>query len=127
MVGHSAVLAQLRLKLRKVAANHAPVLISGESGSGKELAARAIHDSSDRCTAPFVAVNCAAIAPSLIQSELFGYEKGAFTGATARKQGLIEAAMAAPCFWTRSVICRWSCKPICCASCRNAASTAWEA
>ncbi|WP_313569564.1 sigma-54 interaction domain-containing protein [Comamonas terrigena] len=92
MVGHSAVLAQLRLKLRKVAANHAPVLISGESGSGKELAARAIHDSSDRCAAPFVAVNCAAIAPSLIQSELFGYEKGAFTGATARKQGLIEAA-----------------------------------
>ena len=92
MVGRSPVLAQLRLKLRKVAANHAPVLISGESGSGKELAARAIHDSSDRCAGPFVAVNCAAIAPSLIQSELFGYEKGAFTGATARKQGLIEAA-----------------------------------
>lgn len=92
MVGHSSALAQLRLKLRKVAANHAPVLISGESGSGKELAARAIHDSSDRCAGPFVAVNCAAIAPSLIQSELFGYEKGAFTGATARKQGLIEAA-----------------------------------
>lgn len=92
MVGHSPALEQLRQKLRKVAIPDAPVLITGESGSGKELAARAIHESSSRRTGPFVAVNCAAIAPSLIQSELFGYEKGAFTGATTRKQGLIEAA-----------------------------------
>lgn len=92
MVGHSPALEQLRQKIRKVAIPHAPVLITGESGSGKELAARAIHESSSRRTGPFVAVNCAAIAPSLIQSELFGYEKGAFTGATTRKQGLIEAA-----------------------------------
>ena len=92
MVGHSPALEQLRQKLRKVAIPQAPVLISGESGSGKELAARAIHESSGRRSGPFVAVNCAAIAPSLIQSELFGYEKGAFTGATSRKQGLIEAA-----------------------------------
>lgn len=92
MVGQSSALEQLRQKLRKVAMPDVPVLISGESGSGKELAARAIHDSSKRRTGPFVAVNCAAIAPTLIQSELFGYEKGAFTGATTRKQGLIEAA-----------------------------------
>lgn len=92
MVGNGPALTQLRQKLRKVAATHAPVLISGESGTGKELAARAVHECSDRHAGPFVAVNCAAIAPSLIQSELFGYEKGAFTGATARKLGLIEAA-----------------------------------
>jgi len=92
MVGHSAALVQLRQQLRKVAATQAPVLIGGESGSGKELAARAIHESSERRAGPFIAVNCAAIAPTLIQSELFGYEKGAFTGATARKHGLIEAA-----------------------------------
>lgn len=92
MVGYSPALEHLRQNLRKVALPRAPVLITGESGSGKELAARAIHENSSRRTGPFVAVNCAAIAPSLIQSELFGYEKGAFTGAATRKQGLIESA-----------------------------------
>ena len=92
MVGHSVAIDQLRKKIRKVAATPATVLICGESGSGKELAARAIHMCSSRADGPFIAVNCAAIAPSLMQSELFGYEKGAFTGATARKRGLIEAA-----------------------------------
>jgi DNA-binding NtrC family response regulator len=92
MIGHSALVVQLRQEIRKVAATDAPVLIGGESGSGKELAARAIHQCSRRAEGPFVAVDCGAIAPSLIHSELFGHERGSFTGATASKQGLIEAA-----------------------------------
>ncbi len=92
MVGNSAAIADLRRQIRKVASSEAPVLIGGESGSGKELAARAVHQCSWRADGPFVAVNCGAIAPSLIHSELFGHERGAFTGATASKQGLIESA-----------------------------------
>ncbi len=92
MVGSSAAIVRLQHQIRKVAANAAPVLIGGESGSGKELAARAIHQCSGRAAGPFVAVNCGAIAPSLIHTELFGHERGSFTGATAGKQGLIESA-----------------------------------
>ncbi|WP_367850079.1 sigma-54 interaction domain-containing protein [Rhodoferax sp. WC2427] len=92
MVGHGAAITHLRQQIRKVAATVAPVLIGGESGCGKELAAQAIHRCSRRASGPFVAVNCGAIAPSLIQSELFGYERGAFTGASAQHSGLIEAA-----------------------------------
>ena len=78
--------------LRKVAATRATVLLLGESGTGKEVAARAIHAWSDRREGPFVAVNCAALAESLLESELFGHEKGAFTGAVARRRGRIELA-----------------------------------
>ena len=92
LVGHSAAIAQLRSQIRKVAQASAPVLIWGESGSGKELTALAIHRHSSRAKAPFIAVNCGAIPASLIQSELFGYERGAFTGAAKEKKGLIEAA-----------------------------------
>lgn len=92
MVGHAGALVQLRKDIRKVAEACAPVLIRGESGSGKELAAHAIHTYSPRRNGPWVEVNCGAIAPTLIQSELFGYVKGAFTGATADRRGLIEAA-----------------------------------
>ncbi len=92
MAGHSPAMNRLRQQIRKMAATDAPVLIGGESGSGKELAAQAIHQCSLRSGQPFVAVNCGAIAPTLIQSELFGHERGAFTGATTARQGLIEAA-----------------------------------
>lgn len=92
MVGCGPAISQLRAQIRKVAATAAPVLIAGESGSGKELAAQAIHRNSRRAAGPFVAVNCGAISPSLIQSELFGHERGAFTGALAQRSGLIEAA-----------------------------------
>jgi two-component system response regulator HydG len=92
MVGQGPAITRLRQQIRRVAATDAPVLIGGESGSGKELAARAIHQSSLRSAGPFVAVNCGAISPSLVQSELFGHEKGAFTGASSERRGLIETA-----------------------------------
>lgn len=92
MVGQSGVIVQLRRQIRKVSSAGAPVLICGESGSGKELAAQAIHRHSSRSSGPFIAVNCGAITPSLIHSELFGHERGSFTGASSDKRGLIEAA-----------------------------------
>ncbi|RMG96861.1 MAG: sigma-54-dependent Fis family transcriptional regulator [Deltaproteobacteria bacterium] len=92
LVGESPALRALLDQISKVGPTKARVLITGESGSGKELVARAIHESSQRCDGPFVKVNCAAIPAHLIESELFGHEKGAFTGATAPKQGLFEVA-----------------------------------
>lgn len=92
MTGASPRMLQLYRQLDKVVGVDAPVLIGGESGSGKELVARAIHQHSVRASGPFIAMNCGAIAPSLIHSELFGYERGAFTGAAQRKVGSIEAA-----------------------------------
>jgi DNA-binding NtrC family response regulator len=90
--GCSSAVARLRRQIAKVAGTSAPVLIWGESGSGKELTAQAIHDHSARAGGPFVPINCGAIPASLIQSELFGHERGAFTGATRDKRGLIESA-----------------------------------
>ncbi len=92
MVGVSASMVSLYQQIRKVASVDASVLISGESGTGKELIARAIHQRSQRRNGPFIAVNCGALPATLIQAELFGYEKGAFTGAQRRKIGLIESA-----------------------------------
>jgi DNA-binding NtrC family response regulator len=92
LVGRSAQMRRLAEQIRKVARTDASLLITGPSGTGKELAALAVHRQSTRKQAPFVAVNCGAIAPSLFQSELFGYEKGAFTGAAQRRAGRIEAA-----------------------------------
>ncbi|CAN7443477.1 sigma-54 dependent transcriptional regulator [Trinickia sp. LjRoot230] len=92
MVGSCEAMLTLFRSIRKVAMTDAPVFISGESGTGKELTAIAIHERSTRRDAPFVAINCGAIPPHLLQSELFGYERGAFTGASQRKIGRIEAA-----------------------------------
>ncbi len=92
MVGASPEMQGLFRNIRKIAGVDAPVLIIGESGTGKELAALAIHERSARHKAPFVAVNCGALPANLIQSELFGHEKGAFTGAVNRKIGKIESA-----------------------------------
>ncbi len=92
LTGHSPAITRLRQQILKVAGADAPVLIWGESGTGKELVARAIHEHSGRSEGPFVPINCGAIPASLVQSELFGYEKGAFTGAGAGKVGLVESA-----------------------------------
>ncbi len=92
MVGESEVMQQLRERIRKVAPTSATVLILGESGTGKELVAQAVHAWSERPEQPFVNVNCAAIPRELIESELFGHEKGAFTGATAMHRGRFDQA-----------------------------------
>jgi two-component system response regulator PilR (NtrC family) len=88
---HPTILEVVRI-VRKVAPSNSTVLIQGESGTGKEVIARAIHRLSPRATRPFVAINCSAIPDALIENELFGHERGAFTGATERKVGLIESA-----------------------------------
>jgi DNA-binding NtrC family response regulator len=92
LVGTSAAMLSIWKVIGRAAAADAPVLITGETGTGKELIARAIHDYSARQAEPFVAVNLAAVPPTLLESELFGHERGAFTGASARRIGHIEAA-----------------------------------
>jgi DNA-binding NtrC family response regulator len=92
IVGRAKPMLEIFDVIRHVAPTRATVLISGESGTGKELVARAIHQLSPRRDRPFIAVNCAALPANLIESELFGHEKGAFTGAVARRQGLFGAA-----------------------------------
>ena len=98
MVGESAQMHGIYQFVKKVAAAESTVLIRGESGTGKELVARAIHRNSKRANRPFVAINCAALTESLLESELFGHERGAFTGAIAQKKGKIEVAEAGTLF-----------------------------
>lgn len=92
MIGRCSQMQELFRRIRKVAQTNSTVLINGESGTGKELVARGIHDLSNREGQEMISVNCAAIPENLIESELFGHEKGAFTGATATRTGLVEAA-----------------------------------
>lgn len=92
LLGDSEVMRKIRTKIEKVSKSQAPVYISGESGSGKELVAKLIHQRSPRHAEPFVAVNCGAIPQELMESEFFGHKKGSFTGATTDKIGLFQAA-----------------------------------
>jgi DNA-binding NtrC family response regulator len=92
LLGKSSAIEKLRLLIRKVARTQATVLIQGESGTGKELVARALYRQSPRANAPFIKVNCAAIPENLIESEFFGHEKGAFTGALNKREGRFELA-----------------------------------
>lgn len=92
MLGRSSCMQELYRKIERVAETDATVLIAGESGSGKELVARTIHERSARADGPFVAINCGAIPPNLIEAELFGHERGAFTGADRQRRGCFERA-----------------------------------
>ncbi|HEX6650103.1 MAG TPA: sigma-54 factor interaction domain-containing protein, partial [Pyrinomonadaceae bacterium] len=92
LVGNSDSIRKIYTLIEQVAPSSASVLITGESGTGKELVARTIHNMSPRRDKPFVAINCSAIPESLMESELFGHEKGAFTGAASRRQGCFELA-----------------------------------
>jgi len=114
IIGASPRMKEIFGLIQKVAPGGSSVMILGESGTGKELVARAIHASSPRNAKPFVAVNCGAIPETLIESELFGHEKGAFTGAVADRPGLFEQAEGG-----------CSCRPNCCVSFRNGSSGGW--
>ena len=92
LVGNSTAMARVRSQIEQVAPTSAPVIILGESGTGKELVARSIHRRSRRSQQPYVAINCAAVPDTLIESELFGHERGAFTGAEQRRPGCFELA-----------------------------------
>ncbi len=92
IVGESPQIQRVREQIARVAPTNATVLITGETGTGKELVARALHQSSPRATKPFLALNCAAFTETLLESELFGHERGAFTGADRSRQGVFEAA-----------------------------------
>jgi two-component system response regulator AtoC len=92
IIGASPAIREVFKQIGRVAATNATVLVTGESGTGKELVARAIHEHSARSAGPFIAVNCGALPENLVESELFGYEKGAFTGAAGQKRGSFEAA-----------------------------------
>jgi len=92
LIGESQVMKELFSKLERIADTETSVLILGESGAGKELTARALHENSRRKEEPFVAINCSALPENLLESELFGYVKGAFTGATQNRKGLLETA-----------------------------------
>ena len=105
IVGESAQTRQLLQLIRSIAPTAASVLINGESGAGKELVAQAIHEQSDRSGRPFIAVNCGAIPAELMESELFGHKKGAFTGAIADHIGKVLRQMAALFFSMRLATC----------------------
>ena len=98
LVGRSPAFVAALAAVQRVAPSALPVLLLGESGTGKELFARAVHEASGRAGGPFVVVDCSGLTETLFESELFGYEKGAFTGAHARKKGLVETAQGGTLF-----------------------------
>jgi transcriptional regulator with GAF, ATPase, and Fis domain len=120
VLGTSNALQRVLALAAKVAPTDSTVLIMGETGTGKELIARAIHKRSKRVERSFVSVNCAAIPSSLIMSELFGHEKGAFTGAVQRRLGRFELAEGGTLFLDEVGDLPWKRKSRCCVFCRNA-------
>jgi hypothetical protein len=108
----------------KAAPTDLPVLVDGESGTGKELMAKVIHANGARADKPYISVNCGAIPDSLLESELFGHKKGAFTGAANDRKGKFESAHRAPSSSTRSANCRCPARSNCCACCSRTRSSA---
>ncbi len=120
MIGESEPMKNLAQLIVKVSNSDATVLINGESGTGKELVARAIYKNSARRNKPFIALNCAVLNENFLDSDLFGHEKGAFTGASAQRKGKIEPPKAERFFWMKSANSRLHCRQNFCALFRNA-------
>jgi sigma-54 specific flagellar transcriptional regulator A len=106
LVGEHPLIEKVQALIAKLAATDTTVLLTGESGTGKEVAARTLHALSARANRPFLSINCGAIPGELLESELFGHERGAFTGATVARQGLLQLATAGRSSSTRSPRCR---------------------
>ena len=122
LIGRSPAMQEIYRTIARLTGTDLTVMITGESGTGKELVARALHDYGKRRAGPFVAINMAAIPRELIESELFGHERGAFTGATTRSRAASSRPTAARCSSTRSATCRPRRRRACCACCRRASS-----
>ena len=127
IIGNSRAMQAIYKEIGQMAAHPVPVLIRGDTGTGKELVARAVYQHSDRADKPFISVNCAAIPDTLLESELFGHERGAFTGADARRSGASSRPIGGALFLdeigdltahTQAKLLRFS---------RSDASSAWEA
>ena len=127
IIGNSPALESVLEQVERVAPTDSTVLIQGETGTGKELIARAIHNLSSRCGRPFIRLNCAAIPFDLLESELFGHEKGAFTGAIAQKIGRFELADKGTLFLDEVETSPCRCSQNYCVSCRSRNSSAWAA
>ena len=126
IIGKSDNIQQVFRLMEKVARTDSSVLITGESGTGKELVARAIHFTSERGNGRFLPINCGALPETLLESELFGYKRGAFTGAMQDKVGLLKSADKGTLFLTRLARCRCSSRSSCCAPCRSANAIRWD-
>ena len=127
LVGRSPAMQEIYRSLARLMQTDLTVLINGEFGTGKELVARALHDYGKRKKGPFVAINMAAIPRDLIESELFGHEKGAFTGAAHARRAASNRPRAARCSSTKSATCRWRRKRACCGCCSRANIRRWAA
>ena len=126
MLGSSAAMQRLYgLMRRAVEGDGIAILVRGESGTGKELVARCLHFNGPRKAGPFIAVNCAAVPEPLFESELFGHERGAFTGAAARRVGYFERAAGGRSCSTRSATCSLRCRRSCCGCSRSGRSSGW--
>ena len=124
LIGSGSAMDEVRKKIELVARSAATILIRGESGTGKEVVARAIHQASQRHERPMLAVNLAALSESLLESELFGREKGRSPAPDKIRRGRFELADGGSCCWTKSVRSPLRCKPSCSACCRRASSSA---
>jgi two-component system nitrogen regulation response regulator GlnG len=114
MLGQAPAMQDVFRAIGRLSQSHVTVLITGESGAGKELVARALHKHSPVAGGPFVAINTAAIPKDLLESELFGHERGAFTGAQTQRRGVSSRPKAVRCFSMKSATCRSSCRRVCC-------------
>ena len=124
LIGSSPKFRALLEEINMVAPVDSAVLVRGETGTGKEVVAQAIHAASPRRQQPFVAINCAAIPAALLESELFGYERGAFTGAVTHREGRFQAADPARCFSMKSATFPWNSNRNSCAFCKSGRSSA---